>query len=272
MPTEARYDAVLEEWVTVATHRQDRTHLRPQRVPAVPVRAGRATEIPDEDYDVVVFENRFPSFAGTNGTPVVDGSAGDVIRRAGVGRAGQRDVHPAGRARPRARRLLRRLDATGIDYVVMLTADHGGARHARTRAPAGRGGAAPGRSGARRQAMGRRSAGGWACSRPVLFGDCAFGDMYVDRALPPRRARVLDEAVRAYRAHPQVAAVFTRAEIAAAPSPVRPARYLDADRARPRLVRRRALRRFPGRCCSPRVTPIFDTARLCRHPRQPLGL
>ena len=58
---------------------------------------------------------------------------------------------------------------------------------------------------------------------PVLFGDGSFGDMYVDRALPPRvRARVLNEAVAAYRAHPQVAAVFTRAEIAATPMPSGP--------------------------------------------------
>ena len=34
-----------------------------RRMPAVPVHAGRATEIPAYDYDVVVFENRFPSFA-----------------------------------------------------------------------------------------------------------------------------------------------------------------------------------------------------------------
>ena len=58
---------------------------------------------------------------------------------------------------------------------------------------------------------------------PVLFGDGAFGDMYVSRALPERaRARVLAEAVAAYRAHPQVAAVFTLAEIAATPVPSGP--------------------------------------------------
>jgi predicted AlkP superfamily pyrophosphatase or phosphodiesterase len=34
--------------------------------------------------------------------------------------------------------------------------------------------------------------------------------------------RVLDEAVRSYRAHPQVAAVFTQAELRAAPSPSGP--------------------------------------------------
>ena len=40
--------------------------------------------------------------------------------------------------------------------------------------------------------------------------------MYIDAALSPRdRKRLLDAAVAAYRAHPQVEAVFTAAEIAA---------------------------------------------------------
>jgi UDPglucose--hexose-1-phosphate uridylyltransferase len=66
--TEARYDVVLEEWVTVATHRQERTHLPPSdECPLCPSTDGRATEIPAPDYDVVVFENRFPSFPADHG-------------------------------------------------------------------------------------------------------------------------------------------------------------------------------------------------------------
>jgi UDPglucose--hexose-1-phosphate uridylyltransferase len=66
--TETRYDAVLDEWVTVATHRQDRTHLPPSdECPLCPSTDGRATEIPADDYDVVVFENRFPSFPAHDG-------------------------------------------------------------------------------------------------------------------------------------------------------------------------------------------------------------
>jgi UDPglucose--hexose-1-phosphate uridylyltransferase len=66
--TEARYDAVLDEWVTVATYRQDRTHLPPSdECPLCPSTDGRATEIPADDYDVVVFENRFPSFPTHDG-------------------------------------------------------------------------------------------------------------------------------------------------------------------------------------------------------------
>ncbi|MGH8969681.1 MAG: galactose-1-phosphate uridylyltransferase [Actinomycetes bacterium] len=63
--SEMRFDAVLDEWVTIASHRQTRTHLPPAaECPLCPSRDGRTTEIPSEDYDVVVFENRFPSLTG----------------------------------------------------------------------------------------------------------------------------------------------------------------------------------------------------------------
>jgi UDPglucose--hexose-1-phosphate uridylyltransferase len=59
-----RYDAALDEWVAIAAHRMTRTHLPPSdECPLCPSRPGRPTEIPADDYDVVVFENRFPSFA-----------------------------------------------------------------------------------------------------------------------------------------------------------------------------------------------------------------
>ncbi len=62
--SEIRYDAVLDEWVAIASHRQGRTHLPPtDECPLCPSRGGRHTEVPADDYDVVVFENRFPSFA-----------------------------------------------------------------------------------------------------------------------------------------------------------------------------------------------------------------
>jgi UDPglucose--hexose-1-phosphate uridylyltransferase len=59
-----RYDTALDEWVALAGHRQGRTYLPPDdECPLCPSRHGRHTEIPSTDYDVVVFENRFPSFA-----------------------------------------------------------------------------------------------------------------------------------------------------------------------------------------------------------------
>ena len=61
-----RYDAALDEWVAIASHRQGRTHLPPtSECPLCPSTATRKTEVPAQDYDVVVFENRFPSLAGS---------------------------------------------------------------------------------------------------------------------------------------------------------------------------------------------------------------
>lgn len=59
----ARYDALSGEWVAVAAHRQSRTHLPPaDQCPLCPTTDGNRSEIPASDYEVVVFENRFPSF------------------------------------------------------------------------------------------------------------------------------------------------------------------------------------------------------------------
>jgi UDPglucose--hexose-1-phosphate uridylyltransferase len=71
LASELRRDRLLGEWVTIAAHRQDRTHLPPSdQCPLCPSAPGRATEIPASDYEVVVFENRFPSYSGrTEGLP-----------------------------------------------------------------------------------------------------------------------------------------------------------------------------------------------------------
>jgi UDPglucose--hexose-1-phosphate uridylyltransferase len=63
--SELRQDPLTGDWVAIAGHRQDRTFLPPaHECPLCPTRPGRpASEIPDSDYEVVVFENRFPSFA-----------------------------------------------------------------------------------------------------------------------------------------------------------------------------------------------------------------
>ncbi|MGN7249929.1 galactose-1-phosphate uridylyltransferase [Arthrobacter sp. SAFR-014] len=61
-PGEVRYDALTGEWVAVAAHRQTRTHLPPaDQCPICPTTDTNPSEIPAADYDVVVFENRFPS-------------------------------------------------------------------------------------------------------------------------------------------------------------------------------------------------------------------
>ena len=59
-----RWDRLAGEWVVIAAARQDRTFLPPaDQCPLDPSAPGRPTEIPADGYDVVVFENRFPSLA-----------------------------------------------------------------------------------------------------------------------------------------------------------------------------------------------------------------
>ena len=75
--SQLRYDVMADEWVTVASHRQDRTHQpHPDHCPLCPSSPGHRTEVPAPRYEVVVLENRFPSYGGTgdgpdagNGTP-----------------------------------------------------------------------------------------------------------------------------------------------------------------------------------------------------------
>jgi UDPglucose--hexose-1-phosphate uridylyltransferase len=78
--SELRRDPLLGEWVTIAAHRQDRTHLPPSdQCPLCPSAPGRLTEVPAADYEVVVFENRFPSYSGR-----LPADAGDIVP--GLGR------------------------------------------------------------------------------------------------------------------------------------------------------------------------------------------
>lgn len=73
-----RWDAAVEEWVVVAGHRQGRTHHPPaDECPLCPSTPERQTEVPSSDYDVVVFENRFPSLsmsAGSGGAATDEGA------------------------------------------------------------------------------------------------------------------------------------------------------------------------------------------------------
>ncbi|MCF3175138.1 galactose-1-phosphate uridylyltransferase [Streptomyces sioyaensis] len=65
---EIREDRLLGDRVAIASHRQARTYHPPaDECPLCPSREGRHSEIPADDYDVAVFENRFPSFAGDRG-------------------------------------------------------------------------------------------------------------------------------------------------------------------------------------------------------------
>ena len=114
------------------------------------------------------------------------------------------------------------LDATGVDYVVALTADHGGndipeRERERGIPTADRMTAALGA-----KAIGDDIAAALGLkSRPIFGG--VNGDFWIDPALSrDQRNRVLTEALRRFRADGQVAAVFTDNEVAAAPAPAGP--------------------------------------------------
>ncbi|BDX33739.1 galactose-1-phosphate uridylyltransferase [Mycobacterium antarcticum] len=87
--SQLRFDRQTGQWVAVAALRQDRTYLpSADRCPLCPSASGEDSEVPAPDYDVVVFENRFPSLSGADGRafalPGVEGS--DFVSAAGHGR------------------------------------------------------------------------------------------------------------------------------------------------------------------------------------------
>jgi predicted AlkP superfamily pyrophosphatase or phosphodiesterase len=152
------------------------------------------------------------------------------------------------------------LDARGIDYSVVLTADHGGLDVPERQRIGAHPDAAridPGLSASKAGAVLVKQLG---LTGPGLYGD-NFGDMYADRALTPaQRKLVLDGAVAAYRAHPQVEAVFTAEQLAATPVPTgSPAEWSLIQRARASYYAGRSgdfvvlLKR--------NITPIADTSR-----------
>ncbi|WP_336920829.1 galactose-1-phosphate uridylyltransferase [Aquipuribacter sp. SD81] len=84
-----RRDPLTGEWVPLASHRMNRTHLPPREAcPLCPTQpGGHPSEVPAADYDVVVFENRFPSLNPRDPGPdsLVDGE-GLWPERAAAGR------------------------------------------------------------------------------------------------------------------------------------------------------------------------------------------
>ncbi len=74
--SELRWHPLLSQWVITATHRQDRTFLPPEDYcPLCPTKPGGfPTEVPAETYDIVVFENKFPSLQKLAPEPAVEGT------------------------------------------------------------------------------------------------------------------------------------------------------------------------------------------------------
>jgi len=73
--SELRWNPLLGEWLATATVRQDRTFLPPPDFcPLCPTKPGGfPTEIPEATYDIVVFENRFPSLSPHPPEPAIAG-------------------------------------------------------------------------------------------------------------------------------------------------------------------------------------------------------
>ncbi len=80
--SELRWHPLLEEWVITATHRQERTfHPPPEYCPLCPTRPGETpTEVPEPDYHIVVFENRFPSLLREPPEPAVRSTPFSPVR------------------------------------------------------------------------------------------------------------------------------------------------------------------------------------------------
>jgi predicted AlkP superfamily pyrophosphatase or phosphodiesterase len=124
--------------------------------------------------------------------------------------------------------LLDALDATRVDYVVVLTADHGGhdtpERERQLAAPT----AARASAELDPQAMGAKLAADLGLApdpeRPLLRGATIGGDVWLDaRGLDERQRRAaLTRAAALYAAHEQVAAVLTREQILSTPPPRTP--------------------------------------------------
>ena len=142
-------------------------------------------------------------------------------------------------------RLLAALDKRKIDYLVMLTADHGG-HDAPERL---RQQAMPGASRADKALMPAalgaeitRRTGIAAPQGPLIYGDGPFGDMYVNAAVTgAAKTRVVNELLNLTRNHPQVTAVFTAAELAATPVPAgNPQDWTIKERARASFMAERS--------------------------------
>lgn len=113
---------------------------------------------------------------------------------------------------------LRLLDGMGLDYLVVLTADHGGQdiperQRLEGKAPAAR----------LDPALTRDRIGGEVARRLRLPGPIFVGDWYLTPTVPPgRRDEALALAGQLLRAHPQIHSVYDAAQVAAHPIPRTP--------------------------------------------------
>ncbi len=74
--SELRWNPLLGEWLATATHRQERTFMPPpDHCPLCPTKPGGfPTEVPEPTYDIVAFQNRFPSLQPDPPVPSLEGT------------------------------------------------------------------------------------------------------------------------------------------------------------------------------------------------------
>ncbi len=157
---------------------------------------------------------------------------------------------------------LKVLDTRGIDYSVALTADHGGKDVPERERLAGVADAQRVDPALSAAAMGKKLVAELGLpGGPGLMGDSSFGDIYIDRRLrASERNRLLRAAVAAYKAHPQVEAVFTARQIGATPIPrTAPETWTTIQKARASYYPARSGDFFV--VLKRDVTPIADTSR-----------
>lgn len=153
------------------------------------------------------------------------------------------------------------LDATGVDYEVVLTADHGGNDIPEREIDAGLPNAQRAKVTLSPALVGKDIAAKLGIGKPVLYGDIPNGDVYIARDITSaQRKAVQAAAVAYYKASPQVAEVFTTAQILATPSPKGPPEkwsMIERARASYKVGRSGELIVF----LKPRVMPIPDPTK-----------
>ncbi|MES2054746.1 MAG: alkaline phosphatase family protein [Pseudomonadota bacterium] len=152
------------------------------------------------------------------------------------------------------------LDRTGVDYEVVLTADHGGNDLPEREVLQGMPEAQRADVALAPAVMGKSIGEKLGITIPLLFGDIPNGDVWLSTALTPeQRKAVMAETIARYKAMPQVAEVLTRDQIAAtriARTPVEKWSYAEKARASYDPTRSGDLLVF----LKPRVTPIPNAA------------
>jgi predicted AlkP superfamily pyrophosphatase or phosphodiesterase len=157
-------------------------------------------------------------------------------------------------------RILSALDATHQPYVVVLTADHGGHDLPERNKIHGIADAVRVDAALLPANMSKQLAAEFKLAEPVLLGVAPFGDIYLARSIPHSLRQPILEAAKAhYLAQPQVAAVFTAAELRRLPAPTEPAdEWSLAERFRASFDPERSGDLIVAP--KPHVTPIIDVS------------